>query len=555
MKRIIEEAIAANFDIVPVIVGLAIFLFGINLIGEQLKVIAGDRMKGLIDKYTTNPISGVFIGIIVTGLIMTSSGTTALTIGLVRAGLMKLRQAVAIIMGANIGTTITAILIGFDVGAIAPYMLLIGAFGVLFASKAKSSNFALLLFGFGSLFFGLDFMSEGLRALRELPVFTEFAVTLSENTFAAVMLGVVMTVMIQSSSGSIGIIQSLYAEGLLTLVAVIPILIGTNIGTTITAILASLGGNVTSKRAAASHVIFNLVGATIFLVFLGPFVSFVYWGTEVLALGDMMQIAFAHAAFNIITTLLLIGFINHIVKIVTVIIKAKPGEEEELEELEIVLEESIIRESPKLAITVAYKATEEMVLICQKIVEDTKQFIRIKDFNKASKVLIREDAVNKLNTSISEYLVEISSHQLEDNDSQSLHNLFYTIKDLERTADHCVNLVHHFTAVYEAKETLTNEALIDINAIFDKIDDSLERLILILDNPTIEDCDRIEANEDVIDYLENHAKDNYIARVKNKEVMGTMITARYIDILSDLERIGDHTYNIAHRTKKALNND
>lgn len=550
MQELISQAQAVNFDGVKVLAGLGLFLFGIRTMGEQLKVLAGSRMKTLIDKYTTNPVMGVFVGALVTGLIQSSSGTTALTISLVRSGLMSLKQAVGIIMGANIGTTITAILIGFNLGKFAPYFIVVGAFALMFSKRPRTEQISLLIISFGCLFFGLSTMSSGLGVLAEMPIFGDFATALDGNKLAGVLLGLVMTLGIQSSSATIGILQSLYSDGLLTLQGTLPVLFGDNIGTTITAILAAVGGSVASRRAAAAHVLFNVTGTIFFLLIFPFFLRYVEWGAEVLGLNKMLQVAFAHASFNITTTVLLLPFIGVLVFVVTKLIK--DGDEEDGVKTTIVLDTGLIKESPKVAISVAYKATLEMSSVCQKMVKQTRKFIDTKDFKHASKVKGYEEIVNDLNDKISAYLVEIASYPIQDNDNVLHNNLFYSLKDLERVGDQSINIVEHFEDIYSAKEELTPMALTDINGMFDLVDDILAGVTKLLDEPTIDLCIEIATKEDRLDALELNAKAGYIERVKNKEQMGTVATTVFIDVLSDLERIGDHAYNISNRAQKVL---
>lgn len=250
MSVIIEQAQAVGFDLLIVIGGLGLFLFGMNSLGEELKSLAGSKLKTIIDKYTTSKYKGLIVGIVVTAIIQSSSATTALVISLIRSGIMTLNQALGVMMGANIGTTITAILIGFNLGDLAPYILLFGAFLELLSNKKRTKNIARLLVSFGMLFFGLELMGDGLKVLADMPVFTEFAISLSHNKFLGVLIGIGMTMVIQSSSATVGILQTIYAQGALSLDAALPILLGDNIGTTITAVLASIGGTIQAKKAA-----------------------------------------------------------------------------------------------------------------------------------------------------------------------------------------------------------------------------------------------------------------------------------------------------------------
>ena len=264
--------------------GLGIFLFSIKYMGDGLQKAAGDRLRSILDRFTTNPFMGVLVGIIVTVLIQSSSGTTVITVGLVSAGFMTLRQAIGVIMGANIGTTITAFIIGLDVGEYALPIMAFGAILIFFFNKNTVKNMGEVIFGFGGLFLGLELMSAGMKPLRSLTAFSDLTVAMADHPILGAVAGTVFTLIVQSSSATVGILQGLYAENLVSLQAALPVLFGDNIGTTITAVLASIGASVAARRAAATHVLFNVVGTIIFMIFLYPFTLYVEWIADVLNL-------------------------------------------------------------------------------------------------------------------------------------------------------------------------------------------------------------------------------------------------------------------------------
>ncbi len=551
MQEFISQTQAIDFSFLPALAGIAIFLFGIKCMGEQLKVLAGSRMKTLIDKYTTNPVKGVFIGMFVTALIQSSSGTTALTISLVRSGLMSLRQAIGVIMGCNIGTTMTALLIGFNLQQFAPYFLIVGAFYYMIAKTPRNETIALLIIGFGSLFFGLSMIGDSLKVLATLPIFSDFAVELGENRFVGLFLGIVMTLIIQSSSATIGILQNLFNTGALDLNAVLPILLGDNVGTTITAMIAAIGGSIATKRTAAVHVTFNLLGAILFIVILPLFTAYVYWGANALGLQPMMQIAFAHASFNIFMTLLLLPFVSRLELFVKRIIGGKEDEVLDLK-TSIQLDRGIIKGSPKLALDISYKATVEMAQFCHNMVDNTKKYVETKDIVYANHVESYENMVNELNKEISNYIVEVSGYPLSNKDNILISNLFYILKDLERVGDQCINIVEYFKEIYGANEELTSMAMSDLLEMFNVAATIVKDVSIILDNPTKEKIETLEINEELLDELEISVKAGYIDRVKNKQKMGNIAASVFVDIISDLERIGDHCHNISSKVKKVL---
>ena len=304
--------------------GLGIFLLGIKYMGEGLQKSAGNRLRDILHTFTSTPIRAVFAGILVTALIQSSSGTTVITVGLVNAGFIGLRQAIGIIMGANIGTTVTAFIIGVDIAEYALPILAVGALLLFFFTNKRIQYIGQFLFGFGALFYGLELMGAGMAPLQKLEAFQTLMITMSDNSLLAVFVGVIFTMLVQSSSATIGVLQELFAQGALPLQGALPVLFGDNIGTTITALLASIGTTIAARRAAFTHALFNIIGAIIFLLLLSPYMAFVEWLQTVLNLDPKMTIAFAHGSFNITNVLIQLPFISVLAYIVT---KMIPGEE------------------------------------------------------------------------------------------------------------------------------------------------------------------------------------------------------------------------------------
>ena len=375
--------------------GLGIFLFGIKFMGEALKNYAGDKMRDLINKYTDTPVKGVLVGTFSTMLIQSSSGTTALTISLVRAGLMDLRQAIGVIMGANIGTTITAFLIGLKIKDYALPIMFVGAIIYMFAQGNKINSLGQIFFGFGSLFFGLNIMSNALEPIAKLPVFAEYMVKLSHHPILGLLTGTLLTMIVQSSSATIGILQTLYGQKAISFVGAIPVLLGDNIGTTITAVLSAIGGATAAKRAATAHVIFNIFGAVVFTIILFLFqaiIPYEYLVTNILHLNAEMQLAFTHGLFNITVTLMLLPFVSILEKIVKRVIPSKKGEKEnkfdEKEDMMIVSSDSTF---PKYA---DFKGSETAFCNKRVICFDERHL----DFHKEVFKADYFDVIHKINT-------------------------------------------------------------------------------------------------------------------------------------------------------------
>src|SRR5699024_3503394 len=351
---------------------------------------------------------------IVTILIQSSSGTTVLTVGLVNAGFMTLRQAIGVIMGANIGTTVTAFIIGINIGEYSLPILAVGWFLLFFFNNQKVNAIGQAVFGFGALFYGLGLMSTGMAPLRTLEAFHELTISMSEDPILGVVIGTVFTLIVQSSSATIGILQGLYSEGAINLQAALPVLLGDNLGTTITAVLASLGASVAAKRAAFTHVIFNLVGATVFLFFLGLFTTFVGFLQTQLNLNPEMTLAFAHGSFNITNTMIQFPFIATLAWIVTKII---PGQDTLIEYRPKHLDPIFIQQSSTLALAQAKAEVVRMGEYAYKGLEETHLYLTTKQQNHSEMAMQIEGALNNLDREITNYLVNISSGTMSEHES------------------------------------------------------------------------------------------------------------------------------------------
>ena len=332
--------------------GLGLFLYSIKTMGDGLQQAAGDRLRFYIDKYTSNPFLGVLVGIVVTALIQSSTGVTVITVGLVSASLLTLRQAIGIIMGANIGTTVTSFIIGFKLGEYALPLIFLGTMFLFFTKNRTANNIGRILFGVGGIFYALNLISAGMSPLKDLPQFKEYMVTLGQNPILGVFAGAVITVLIQASSATIGILQGLYAGGFLDLKGSLPVLFGDNIGTTLTVIIAAAGANVSAKRVAATHVTFNVLGTILCLIFLGPFTAMIEYFQALLHLSPEMTIAFSHGAFNVSNTIVQFPFIGALAFFVTKLI---PGEDEVVKYEPLYLDEHLIKQAPSIALGNAKK--------------------------------------------------------------------------------------------------------------------------------------------------------------------------------------------------------
>ncbi|WP_413645624.1 Na/Pi cotransporter family protein [Marinococcus sp. PL1-022] len=521
--------------------GLGIFLFGIKFMGDGLQKIAGDGLRNLLDKFTTNPFLGVLTGMVVTILIQSSSSTTVLTVGLVSAGFMTLRQAIGVIMGANIGTTVTAFIIGIDLEAYALPILFIGTVLIFFFKNKKTNNIGQTFFGFGALFYGLTLMGEGVAPLENLPAFNDLTISMSTNPLLGVLVGVLFTVGLQSSSATIGLLQELFSQGAIPLDAALPILFGDNIGTTITAVIAAIGASVAAKRAAMIHVIFNVLGAAIVLVLLVPYTAFISYLQDTLQLNPPMTIAFAHGIFNVTNMLIQLPFVGVLAYIVTRMI---PSSEEEIDYQTKHLDPLFIQQSPSIALDQAKLETLRMAAYAEKGLKQSETYLETKNKKNAENITRYEEAVNNLDKNITNYLTGISSRSLSSESSRQHSVLMDTTRDIERVSDHVENLMELVDYQVSNKVTLSPEAYKDLNQMYELTMSTFSRSIEALEQDDHEIAGQVLTQEEEIDRLERQLRKKHILRLNEGQCSGSAGIV-FVDILSNLERIGDHAVNIA----------
>lgn len=509
--------------------------------GDGLQKSAGNRLRTILDRFTTNPFMGILAGIFVTVLIQSSSGTTVITVGLVSAGLMTLRQAIGVIMGANIGTTVTAFIIGIDIGEYAFPILLFGAVMLFFFKSSRIQNIGQIFFGFGGLFVGLDLMSSGLSPLRHLPMFTELILDMSHSPILSVFVGTVFTLIVQSSSATIGILQGLYAENLISLDAALPVLFGDNIGTTITAILAAIGASIAAKRAAAVHVLFNVAGTIIFMIFLGLFTNFIIWTTGVLHLEPKMQIAFAHGTFNIVNTLIQLPFIGLWALLVT---KLLPAKEIKKEKVALYLDELLIEKSPAIAIGQAKKEVMHMGNMSLDALKASLVYLQSNSTVEAEFATGLERNINILDEEITKYLVKIFPHSITPRDSNELQSMLNLVCDIERIGDHSENIIEQINYMIERNIILSPEARSEVYEMFDLTIRSVTLSLEALEKRDLAKARQVYELEEEIDEMERFLRKQHIHRLNHGECTAKA-GLTYTDLLSNLERIGDHAHNIA----------
>ncbi|MFJ8514351.1 Na/Pi cotransporter family protein [Lysinibacillus xylanilyticus] len=521
--------------------GLGVFLFSIKFMGDGLQKSADDRLREWLNRFTTNPLMGVLVGIIVTICIQSSSATTVITVGLVSAGFLTLRQAIGVIMGANIGTTITAFIIGINIGIYFYPLLAIGAGLLFFFKKATYQYIGQILFGFGGLFLGLELMSASMQSLHQLADLTSLTLHLRDQPIVGIFLGTVFTLLVQSSTATVGVLQGLYAEHLIGLDSALPILFGENIGTTITAVLASLGASVYAKRAAAAHVLFNIIGTIIFMMFFIPFMHYVQWISGLFHLEARMQIAIAHGSFNVINMMIQLPFIGGLAALVT---KLVPGHDGNIDVTTKHLDPSFIDSSPAIALGQAKEEVLRMGEHALHGLEETFLYMKTGEGAHIPKVLQLEVALNHLDKEITNYLVMVSKQPLSRADSVRHHTLLTNVRDIERIGDHFENILELLQYKDHHEVSLSKSARQDLIGMFSLAIEAVRKSIAALDTASLSLAQEVTELESLIDDMEDKLRQKHIARLNTNECNGAAGIV-YTDIVSNLERIGDHAVNIA----------
>jgi len=523
--------------------GLGLFLYSIKTMGDGLQQAAGDRLRYYIDRYTSNPFFGILVGIGMTALIQSSSGVTVITVGLVSAGLLTLRQAIGIVMGANIGTTVTSFIIGFKLGDYALPMLFIGAVCLFFTKNRSINNVGRILFGVGGIFFALNLMSGAMEPLKDLQVFKDYMVELSKNPILGVFVGTGLTLLIQASSATIGILQNLYASNLIDLQGALPVLFGDNIGTTITAIIASLGANIAAKRVAAAHVAFNVIGTVICIIFLVPFTSLIQWFENFLNLAPEMTIAFAHGTFNITNTIIQFPFIGALAFLVTKLI---PGEDEVVKYEPLYLDEQLIKQAPSIALGNAKKELLHLGNYAAKAFDLSYDYIINSNEKVAEKGHKTEEAINTIDEKLTRYLISLSGEALSQKESEVLTNILDSSRDLERIGDHAEALLNLNDYLQRKNVQFSEAALEELAEIYLKTSEFVKDALESVENNDLEMAESLIERHEDINNMERVLRKTHIKRLNNGEC-STQAGVNFIDIISHYTRVSDHAMNLAEK--------
>ena len=530
--------------ILEVFGGLGLFLYGMKVMSDGLEHMAGGKLEKIIEVLTKNKFFGVIVGAIVTIIVQSSSATTVMVVGFVNASIMSLTQAIGIIMGANIGTTFTAQLVSFKLTAIAPVAIGLGVMVKLFAKDKKVVQIAEILIGFGILFFGMDVMKGAMKPLRSYEGFTTLLLSFGSGSvidlFLAVLTGFAVTAIIQSSSATTGLLVALASEGLLPIEAAFPIVLGSNIGTCVTAMISSIGASKNARRAALMHMIFNVTGAALFLV---PFVRhFTIDLVKNFAVSSQRQLANAHTFFNITNTLILLPFAAPIIKLVE---KAVPiTEDEHARYSDMKYLDDRILETPSIAIGQVIKEVLHMGNLAKKSYNYSKKAILEDDIDVANKAFKLEKALNNLEHSISKYMYEFSSKDLSPEQRNIIEGLFSTISDIERIGDHSDNISE--LAVYKNSNNVkfSKSAQEELDHMFERVGKSYKQALDAIKLNDLSLAKSILEREGEIDLLEKRLRKKHIQRL-NVGKCDPSAGIIFLDMISNLERIADHASNIA----------
>ncbi|MGN0700719.1 MAG: Na/Pi cotransporter family protein [Oscillospiraceae bacterium] len=539
------------YDILSMLGGLALFLFGMHTLSASLEKLAGGNLERLLEKITSSPIKGVALGAGITALIQSSAATTVMMVGFVNSGLMKLSQAIGVIMGANIGTTATSWLLSLsaiDGGGIlnlfkpttfTPILAIIGVILLMFTKADKKRTVGAILIGFATLMFGMNMMSDAAEGLKDVPEFTQF-MTMFTNPILGVIAGALLTAILQSSSVSIGIIQSISnATGKISYSMALPIILGQNIGSCVTALISSIGANKSAKRVAIVHLYFNIIGTIVFLslfYIVNAFIDMPFMQQSL----DSVGIAIIHTGFNVLATILFLPFTKQLEKLACLTIRDKPGEETN----EMPMLDERLLNTPSVAIEQCRNLAYKMARLTKKTILDSIGLVNEYDKVVLQEVIDNENAIDMYEDKIGSYILKISSKDLSENDSKVVSNLLHTIGDLERISDHAVNIAEVAEEMHKKKVNFSEQALEEIGIMEKAVTEILDMSTDAFINGNIALAKEVEPLEDVIDELRSELKSRHIERLRSGLCtieLGFILQ----DLLTNFERVSDHCSNIA----------
>lgn len=530
-----------------VVGGLGLFLYGMHIMASGLQKCAGNRLKHILEILTRNKLMGVLLGTIVTAIIQSSSATTVMVVGFVNAGIMDLTQTVGIIMGANIGTTVTSWLVSslewasfLQPEVFAPVAIAIGAFMMLFTKKSSTTLIGETIAGFGLLFVGISMMSDGLAPLQELPAFGQAMATFGDNPIMGVLVGALITAIIQSSSASVAILQSLALVGLVRWDAAIYIIMGENIGTCATAIISSIGTSKNAKAAAYIHLIFNIVGAVFVTVVAVLFFAFVNpeMGKNMVS---STEISLIHTVSNIVNVIIMYPFSNLLVKAAVKLSNLTPTAKDETELIHL---DDRVLNTPSIAIENCVKEIVRLGTMSRDNLELAVQAVKTQDNAVMNKVLEKEETIDTITKSITSYMVKLCNSDLNESQNAQITSLFHTVIDMERISDHCENLVESTQYMRDDNIHFSQTAQQELDRIFGETLKCVTNSVEALSSYDIELAEKVISEEERVDNLEEMFRSEHINRLASRECDPKAGVA-FLDVLTNLERAADHALNVA----------
>ena len=524
--------------------GIGMFLYGIKIMGEGLELAAGNRLKKLLEKITSNKVIAVLVGFTVTALIQSSAATTVMVVGFVNTGLMQLSQAVGVIMGANIGTTMTSVLISLNLSDFAPIFIFIGVALFIFSKKKMVKFIGQVITGFGLLFLGIHTMSSSMAPLKDSESFQNLILKAS-NPIYGIVIGFIVTTVMQSSSASIGVLQSMAIQGIVPIQFSAFVLYGQEIGSCVPTLVSAIGTKTNSKRAAVLHLLFNLFGAAMFIA-ITLFTPYISW-IKAITSNQVLQISIMHILFKVVNTLVLLPFSDFLVRLSCKIVPEKEGMENALT-LEY-LDDHILA-TPPIAVLQAGRETLRMAHLARNNLSIAANMLIKNDTKNFDEVMQTEELINFLNHQITHYLVKINALEISREDAKYIGRLFHVVNDIERIGDHAQNIAEAAMNEYEEKIILTDTAKAEMRHMLETVLSLLDESIASfeLQELSIDKAKQIEALEDETDALKDAYQMSHIERLNNGEceMHAGML---FINTLTDFERVGDHAENIAWAVK------
>ena len=541
------------FSVLTLIGGLALFLYGMNVMGQGLERLAGGKLEKLFDRLTSSTIKGVLIGVAVTAIIQSSSATTVMLVGFVNSGIMKLRQSIGIIMGANIGTTVTAWILSLmgiegdtvwirllQPASFTPVLALIGIILFMFLKNEKYKHTGMILLGFAVLMYGMELMTGAVEPLAEIPEFTNILV-MFDNPILGILAGTVLTAIIQSSSASVGILQALCATGAVTFGSALPIIMGQHIGTCITAIISSVGTSKNAKRVAVIHLLFNIIPTILVVAIYYPLnaiFNFAFTGNVV----DTFDIAVIHTVFQVVTTIVLLPFSNLLEKLSYVFVRDKETGDLMSDDDPVI--DSRFMSAPSFAVAQCKAQTIKMAKLAKRNISDAISLLNKWDKTVANRVPDTEKTVDKYEDVIGTYLVKLSSQQMSKQDSKTASTILHTISDYERISDHAKNIYESIKELHTKKIEFSKKALAELEVMCRATEEIIGLSITALSENDLYSAYLVEPLEEVIDQLRTKLKSRHIKRLQ-KGTCSMESGFVFMDILTSLERVSDHCSNVA----------